>query len=67
MTADNLIVEFLNAGLAYGDEPETLSDIDLQLREGEFRFLTGPSGAGKTSSSHSPKRSQKLTGDLPRG
>ncbi len=44
-----MIIEFKEVGLAYGDEPETLSDIDMALREGEFRFLVGPSGAGKTS------------------
>ncbi len=49
MAANGLIIDFDNAGLAYGDAPETLSDVTLQLREGEFRFLTGPSGAGKTS------------------
>ncbi len=49
MAANGMIVDFENAGLAYGDAPETLSDITLQMREGEFRFLTGPSGAGKTS------------------
>ncbi len=49
MAANGLIIDFENAGLAYGDAPETLSDVTLQLREGEFRFLTGPSGAGKTS------------------
>ena len=49
MGSERLIVEFDNAGLSYGGEPETLSDISMQLREGEFRFLTGPSGAGKTS------------------
>jgi len=49
LAANGLIVDFENAGLAYGDAPETLSDITLQMREGEFRFLTGPSGAGKTS------------------
>ena len=43
------IVEFENVGLAYGDEAETLCDVNMQLFEGEFRFLTGPSGAGKTS------------------
>lgn len=43
------IFEFENAGLAYGDGAETLSDINITLGEGEFRFLTGPSGAGKTS------------------
>ncbi len=49
MAPTNLIVDIADVGLAYGDEPETLSEIRLQLREGEFRFLTGPSGAGKTS------------------
>ncbi|GJL95833.1 MAG: cell division ATP-binding protein FtsE [Hyphococcus sp.] len=49
MSVGEMIVNFENAGLAYGDAPETLSDVNLQLREGEFRFLTGPSGAGKTS------------------
>ncbi len=44
-----MIVEFNNAGLSYADGPETLSDINMTLGEGEFRFLTGPSGAGKTS------------------
>ena len=49
MSAKQQIIDFENAGLAYGDGPETLSDINIQLGEGEFRFLTGPSGAGKTS------------------
>ena len=43
------IIRFENAGLAYAEAGETLSDINLTLDEGEFRFLTGPSGAGKTS------------------
>ena len=43
------IVTFENAGLAYGDGAETLRDINMSLGEGEFRFLTGPSGAGKTT------------------
>lgn len=43
------IVRFENAGLSYEGAPETLSDISMSLSEGEFRFLTGPSGAGKTS------------------
>lgn len=49
MSAASPIVEFQDAGLAYGDGAETLSDVNLSLGEGEFRFLTGPSGAGKTS------------------
>jgi len=44
-----LIVGFENVGLAYRDQAEILSGLDFSLQEGEFRFLTGPSGAGKTS------------------
>ena len=36
-------------GLRYGTGAETLSDLSFTLREGGFYFLTGPSGAGKTS------------------
>lgn len=49
MTAKQQIIRFESAGLAYGETGETLSDINITLGEGEFRFLTGPSGAGKTS------------------
>ena len=43
------IVRFENVGLRYGTEREVLSDISFQLHRGRFYFLTGPSGAGKTS------------------
>ena len=46
---DKQIVRFEGVGLTYEDAPETLSDVTMSLNEGEFRFLTGPSGAGKTS------------------
>ncbi|MDP9413846.1 MAG: cell division ATP-binding protein FtsE [Pseudomonadota bacterium] len=36
-------------GLRYGTGAETLSDLTFSLQEGGFYFLTGPSGAGKTS------------------
>ena len=36
-------------GLRYGRNEETLSDISFALPRGSFTFLTGPSGAGKTS------------------
>lgn len=36
-------------GLRYGNGPEVLRDISFALRPGDFTFLTGPSGAGKTS------------------
>lgn len=43
------MIKFENVGLRYGVGPEILSDIDFTLKPGSFHFLTGPSGAGKTS------------------
>ena len=47
--ATGSIVQFENVGLRYGTGAETLSDLTFSLKEGGFYFLTGPSGAGKTS------------------
>ncbi|HVE02320.1 MAG TPA: cell division ATP-binding protein FtsE [Sphingomicrobium sp.] len=43
------IVEFDSVGLRYGTGAEVLRDLDFRLGKGGFYFLTGPSGAGKTS------------------
>jgi cell division transport system ATP-binding protein len=43
------IVHFDNVGLRYGAGKEILSDISFTLYPGSFYFLTGASGAGKTS------------------
>ena len=43
------IVQFENVGLRYGSGDETLSDLSFALAGGAFYFLTGASGAGKTS------------------
>jgi len=43
------IIQFENVGLRYGTDAETLSDVSFTLSPGQFYFLTGPSGAGKTS------------------
>ena len=43
------IIEMQNVGIRYGQGPEILSDIKLSLKKGSFHFLTGQSGAGKTS------------------
>lgn len=43
------VVRFENVGLRYGTGAETLRDVNLALEQGSFHFLTGSSGAGKTS------------------
>ncbi|CAM4041831.1 cell division ATP-binding protein FtsE [Novosphingobium lubricantis] len=43
------IVHFDNVGLRYGTGKEVLTDISFTLYPGQFYFLTGASGAGKTS------------------
>lgn len=43
------MIQFENVGLSYGDEPEVLSNLSFNVAPGSFHFLTGPSGAGKTS------------------
>lgn len=43
------MIRFENVGLRYGLGPEVLRDISFHLIPGSFHFLTGPSGAGKTS------------------
>ena len=47
--AEGSIVQFDNVGLRYGTEREVLSDVSFTLYPGSFYFLTGASGAGKTS------------------
>lgn len=44
-----IAVRFESVGLRYGSGPEVLQDISFTLDQGSFHFLTGPSGAGKTS------------------
>ncbi len=46
---DAEIVHFDNVGLRYGADREVLSDVSFTLYPGSFYFLTGASGAGKTS------------------
>lgn len=43
------MIKFEHVGLRYGVGPEILSDVDFTLEPGSFHFLSGPSGAGKTS------------------
>ncbi len=43
------MVRFENVGVRYGVGPEVLRDINLYIEPGSFYFLTGASGAGKSS------------------
>ncbi|MCF8474665.1 MAG: cell division ATP-binding protein FtsE [Emcibacter sp.] len=43
------MIHFENVGMRYGMESEVLKDISFNLKPGSLHFLTGPSGAGKTS------------------
>ncbi len=43
------MIRFENVGLRYGVGPEILRDLSFEIRPRSFQFLTGPSGAGKTT------------------
>lgn len=43
------MIEFTHVYKTYPGPVHALRDIDLKIRKGEFVFLTGPSGAGKTT------------------
>ncbi|MCR4283469.1 MAG: ATP-binding cassette domain-containing protein, partial [Bauldia sp.] len=43
------MIRFENVGLRYGVGPEVLRDLSFEISPKSFQFLTGPSGAGKTS------------------
>jgi cell division transport system ATP-binding protein len=43
------LIRFENVGLRYGVGPEVLRDLTFDILPKSFQFLTGPSGAGKTS------------------
>ena len=48
MQGAGIVIELEDAAYGYGAEP-LLSEISLRLAPGSFHFLTGPSGAGKTT------------------
>ena len=43
------MIRFDNVGVRYGMGEEVLKDLSFSIKPGSFQFLTGPSGAGKTS------------------
>jgi cell division ATP-binding protein FtsE len=44
-----MMIQFHNVFLAYQKDATALQNISFSVAKGEFVFLTGPSGAGKTS------------------
>jgi cell division transport system ATP-binding protein len=46
---EDRVIRFENVGLRYGFGPEVLRDLSFHIDSHSFQFLTGPSGAGKTS------------------
>ncbi len=49
MTSAAAMIQAFHVYKQYDRESSALVDITLEVRKGEFCFLTGPSGAGKTS------------------
>jgi cell division transport system ATP-binding protein len=43
------MIRFDNVGMRYGSGEEVLRDVSFELQRGSFHFLTGRSGAGKSS------------------
>jgi cell division transport system ATP-binding protein len=47
--SEDCVIRFENVGLRYGLGAEILRDLSFRIDAKSFQFLTGPSGAGKTS------------------
>ena len=43
------MIQFKNVSMVYNNNIFALSNINLEIEKGEFVFLVGPSGAGKTT------------------
>jgi len=43
------VIQFENVGFRYKRGPEVLQNVDLEIPAGSFQFITGESGAGKSS------------------
>ncbi len=47
--SNDFTIDLDRVSLRYASSEDVLSDVTLELKRGDFAFLTGPSGAGKTS------------------
>jgi cell division transport system ATP-binding protein len=61
------VIRFENVGLRYGLGAEVLRDVTFGIEGRSFQFLTGPSGAGKTSLLRMMFLSLRPTGGRPCG
>ena len=43
------MLQLENVAIRYGSDSDIVRDVNVHIRSGSFHFLTGPSGAGKTS------------------
>jgi energy-coupling factor transport system ATP-binding protein len=48
-TQAEILVRFKDVSFAYGDGPEVLQDINLDIRQGDLIAVLGPNGAGKST------------------
>lgn len=55
------MIEFKNVSKTYDNKKYVLKNVDLKIEDGEFVFIVGPSGAGKTTLTKLLIREEKVT------